>query len=820
MHRENIEAAKREVLRLIGFTDQVLAEHLAASELVRESDLSQIRHLDRTKANDWRRALATEAQKVSNLEAVIAVVGAAKSGKSTTINAIVGAEILPNRAKPMTTFPTLVRHTPNRVEPLLRFPLARQFRDLARAVRRRLEERVNEKPLREWFPDDEEFTAANQVLNGDFDRMPDVYSGHEAIRSCLEWVNDLCRLAGTSPVKEPLPDFQGPDGVKLPEIEIQFHHIGDSAESAGRLTILDSPGPNEYGQEDRLREIVREQLGQASAVMLVCDATQEKTVAATELQKLVHDFLAQLQSRLFVFVNKIDQLMSKDPRIDGIPEAYSRGILENALPAERIFPVAARNAFLANWALRELEVNGRLPDPAVVGTTRDFAGLGLGALWKETVQDSEVVRRSALAMWEDSQFDEPLRQVVLAAADNAALISLQGAAAKLFKYNTALDGFLRMRESVGTHDIVAIQEQIDGLQSDIRDVSAAQSQVLQFVAELVQEFNQFLSALYGDIVRDVEFLLGHYFKAGRLARGADIDAERATRRNTFTAWLRQTLLQLGDDLATVFRYPPQREPEPEEEPTTSFSGTLTSDREFRGAHAQAEAQKLANTVTTGIRRIFELAHTEASAQIDHASQQLAGRVRQEIEQRMTEILAKAQERLSRAFDITLEAPKIEFRTELMALTEPSTEAVSSRREAYTYYVERAGYFAAAKRWVADLFDEKWGYDEVQGARDVWTVGATAMRDRALRQLGAFEQSVRAQAEAFVRTVLLTAIDRHFDDLREYLEAFRGDLLDALADKSLDAERLQNLQEQIRRLRVTVDDLLLDSRSVAESLQAV
>jgi ribosome-binding ATPase YchF (GTP1/OBG family) len=54
------------------------------------------------------------------METVIAVVGTMKAGKSTTINAIVGKEILPNRNDPMTTLPTLIRNKHGQVEPLLR----------------------------------------------------------------------------------------------------------------------------------------------------------------------------------------------------------------------------------------------------------------------------------------------------------------------------------------------------------------------------------------------------------------------------------------------------------------------------------------------------------------------------------------------------------------------------------------------------------------------------------------------------------------------------------------------------------------------------
>ncbi|MBS9782475.1 MAG: dynamin family protein [Arcobacter sp.] len=51
----------------------------------------------------------------------MAVVGTMKAGKSTTINAIVGREILPNRNRPMTALPTLICHNSQRTEPLLSF---------------------------------------------------------------------------------------------------------------------------------------------------------------------------------------------------------------------------------------------------------------------------------------------------------------------------------------------------------------------------------------------------------------------------------------------------------------------------------------------------------------------------------------------------------------------------------------------------------------------------------------------------------------------------------------------------------------------------
>ncbi|MCV6022920.1 dynamin family protein, partial [Escherichia coli] len=64
--------------------------------------------------------LKNEQNKLANNEMVIAVVGTMKAGKSTTINAIAGTEVLPYRNRPMTALPTLIRHTKGLLKPVLR----------------------------------------------------------------------------------------------------------------------------------------------------------------------------------------------------------------------------------------------------------------------------------------------------------------------------------------------------------------------------------------------------------------------------------------------------------------------------------------------------------------------------------------------------------------------------------------------------------------------------------------------------------------------------------------------------------------------------
>ncbi len=85
---------------------------------------------DKRKALKRIEELEGEQIKTARREMVLAVVGTMKAGKSTTINAIVGQEILPNRNRPMTSVPTLIRHVPGKTEPVLHLEHIQPVRNL------------------------------------------------------------------------------------------------------------------------------------------------------------------------------------------------------------------------------------------------------------------------------------------------------------------------------------------------------------------------------------------------------------------------------------------------------------------------------------------------------------------------------------------------------------------------------------------------------------------------------------------------------------------------------------------------------------------
>ena len=91
--------------------------------------------LKREEIDQYIQVLKEAKLKLDDSKMVIAVVGTMKAGKSTTINAIVGSEVLPNRNLPMTALPTAICHTPDQIDPILNFENIQPINDLIEQIR-------------------------------------------------------------------------------------------------------------------------------------------------------------------------------------------------------------------------------------------------------------------------------------------------------------------------------------------------------------------------------------------------------------------------------------------------------------------------------------------------------------------------------------------------------------------------------------------------------------------------------------------------------------------------------------------------------------
>jgi len=101
----------------------------------------------------------------------------------------------------------------------------------------------------------------------------------------LNRLNHTVRLYSViEPFKDPLAQLKD-----VPRIQTPFLGMGNSkqAKTLGNLTIIDTPGPNEAGENLKLTAVVEEQLRRSSMVLVVLDFTQLNNEAAEAIKRQI-----------------------------------------------------------------------------------------------------------------------------------------------------------------------------------------------------------------------------------------------------------------------------------------------------------------------------------------------------------------------------------------------------------------------------------------------------------------------------------------------------------------------------------------------------
>jgi replication fork clamp-binding protein CrfC len=461
-----IEALRDEAIRLIDIELHIIRSMMQSPRLPTSSSVGEAQTIDAESAPKRVEVLEGEKTKLADLELVLAVVGTMKAGKSTTINAIIGAEVLPNRNRPMTALPTLIRHTSGQIEPRLLFKNIQPIEHLMSELRKKLKSPAN-KVLRDKCQRDSEDIAQLIALIEHDDTFQSGYQGAEEIFEFLRSLNDLVRLSSDLDVTFPFDQYTKIG--ELPVIEVEFAHLREAPQSTGRLTLLDTPGPNESGQP-HLKKMLREQLAKASAILAVLDFTQLKSDADAQVRLELLDLAKVTENRLYVLVNKFDQ---KDRNGDGyraVQNFVANNLLDGHITADNVFPVSSKLAYLANSARHALQLQGVLPDHTKHAWVADFGKEAFGSRWESRIDDRDEVIKSAEALWADALFAAPLEKVIRAAHARAAIFAVESAAAKLLDTAEVIESLLSVRNTALKKSTSELKQQIDALQKQLSDI--------------------------------------------------------------------------------------------------------------------------------------------------------------------------------------------------------------------------------------------------------------------------------------------------------------------------------------------------------------
>lgn len=425
--------------------------------------------------------LQNELRKITRLEMVLAIVGTMKAGKSTTINAIVGTEVLPNRNRPMTALPTLIRHTPGQKEPVLHFSHVGPIDALAQQLQTRLFNYDRDKLAQKIEIDRDMDSLLARIAQGDaFDKH---YLGAQPIFHCLKSLNDLVRLSKALGVDFPFSAYAAIEHI--PVIEVEFVHLAGLESNLGQLTLLDTPGPNEAGQP-HLQKMLSEQLARASAVLAVMDYTQLKSISDEEVRQAISAVGRSVP--LYALVNKFDQKDRNSDDEHQVRALISGTLMKGNITPTQIYPVSSMWGYLANRARHELQKKGRLPDPNDQPWVQDFAEAALGRRWRMAdLDDTEHIRHAADLLWQDSLFELPIRNLLHAAHANASLYALRSASHKLLNYTQSAREYLDFRYQGLTVAYEQLEQNITRLEEDMTLLRSSQARVRDEVDHEVEE---------------------------------------------------------------------------------------------------------------------------------------------------------------------------------------------------------------------------------------------------------------------------------------------------------------------------------------------
>ena len=793
MHEKNIALLCDEADRLLQLNINLLRQMVDEPDVLSDSKNENGLLFDKRKALKRIEELEGEQIKTARREMVLAVVGTMKAGKSTTINAIVGQEILPNRNRPMTSVPTLIRHVPGKTEPVLHLEHIQPVRNLLITLQEKLATPAGQQ-VAQTLQQTGDTRELLDILTDD-GWLKNEYHGEEEIFTGLASLNDLVRLAAAMGTEFPFDEYA--EVQKLPVIDVEFSHLVGMDTCQGTLTLLDTPGPNEAGQP-QMEVMMRDQLQKASAVLAVMDYTQMNSKADEEVRKELNAIADVSVGRLFVLVNKFDEKDRNGDGADAVCQKVPAMLNSDVLPASRVYPGSSRQAYLANRALHELRKNGTLPvDEAWVD---DFVREAFGRMKKDYVcKDSELVTEGATDLWEGSLIDQLITEVILSSHSRAAALAVDSAAAKLMQNAENISEYLSLRHQGLMQSIQSLQAHITSLLEDIREIADCQEQVTADVRMAMEEIDARTRELLTGVCTSLEEELNDYFRSGKRKEQQMLEEENSAQpreRNAFAFFLdifgtgnQHDRMRDFDPDSPEIKFSDRREAL---ELMTQIESTVTSLHREAEAQFRPELEKIVSGIETGFRGTAL-----------YATENIAGRINTRLE--------------DEGFTVKISFPavsqlqtRLAVKTNLSALMEERTETVTRRRRQSGLWGKICGAFGTSD----------WGWETYKEDVSRSVININTVRKEVMSLTRAYFGELQASIEQDINQPVRQEIDAFFCAFREKVEQLRNTLIQSSEDHKRDQQAQERLTRRLQALNERVPELITDSKALREELETM
>ena len=751
MHENNILKIQDETIKIITEVQKLLEN----SENLKEKHFQ---------------TLDNERKKLENLEFVISIVGTVKAGKSTTINAIVGQDILPNRSDPMTTLPTLVTHKEGQIEPSLTMPKYKVLNNFLKKVR---EELRNDKKTENaiFLKHSHGKEIVKELSKKDFE-FRNSYKNREEIFEFLKTLNDLMRLAKDLGLKPPYSEFEKID--ELPRIEVEFYYLKNMKNvHNAKLSLLDTPGPDEFGHSEELKNIFTTQLKQSSAIMLVMDYTVINNEGAgkareeiKEIQKLIE------KDHLFILANKFDERTSKDPNYEQTKQNISKSMFNETIKENNIFPLSSKWAYLVNLAKREIELNGKIDKN--LSWAEDFGDEILGRKWESKIEDNKEVEECCIEAWQDSYFEEPLNKIIIHGYSNTTFKSLSSVLHKIKGINEELLNVFKVSENSLEKNIDTLNNDISNLEKDIKNISNIQKSldediqkelenIEQNIEKQEEEFLQNAKNEIGNIYGNTNHMLMKNKKELRIK-------EQIERNKKLPNQIWERLIPSRENLNEE-----KNDSKSKNEKELEENGKLRFENESDAKSFISELnEKLAFNVKNTLEKLDEMLNNQVSIFIPNLNEK--------IEDNIGSVIEKIKERMGD--DVHIKIPNLKIDKDGNIVGNHLKDAVETKTEKLRKLKEQEGFWGSFKRAISPD-DWEWGRD----VDYVYSQYFELTKDGIDKQIDlAFEdvsKSIRKTTDDIFEHQIKHEISQSIDKLIKEIENYRCEMMDVVKKKLAD-----------------------------------
>jgi len=785
MHKKNIEKVQIETVKIITETEKIIESLIEIEKKIKPVDRDEVKTLSYTHLTEHQEMLKNEKQKLDNLEYVVAVVGTMKAGKSMTINAIVGQEILPSIEFPMTTLPTLITHKPKQEKPILTLKNIEPFQKLVQEIKEKIETSQTSEQI-------DLNSLIDKIKNSKISFL-NRYKGQEQIESFLKQINDLMRIAKDFGIEPPYNNFTNVDD--LPRIEVEFYHLSkEENSSSAKLTLLDTPGPDEFKHSTLLKEIFKNQLQRASAVMLLVDYTKMNSQSDVEVKEQVKEVADMIgKQHLFVLLNKFDQRKRSDDVEEKKAEAkrlIAEDVLKGQIDTNNIYPISAKSAFYANFGLRELDKNGKVDTS--LDWIADFGDEVLGRRWKKYINDNEEVTDACNEVWKDSFFEEPLENIISTIHSDALFLSLKSPLDKLENLLREYSNAFRTRKNAYQKELSELKNIIESLKEDINKVTEISVSIKDNIKKRIETIESKIEKESKDIINKIEVEVEKKLETNIESKKKE-EKDRKNKRHKVddNSILHQKLWDGG-----LFDFVNKKN----KFKNTDLNKLIQEGKlEYRD---KDKAQKLIDGINDLFIQILDSSSKVMEQNINENIIELSNSIDNDIKNKLGNLLTKIEQKLSEEGDsLEIDLPKLSIG---FNIDSQGTLSTSIKKETETYTSKGDGYWNGFKNWL----NSNWGIEEK--TRDIFIIEKDEIIQNIKKALENIQKSEINKLNKKFDNTIRKPIKNKLQFLTQEIEGYRAEQIEIVKKKeNNDKKSLEEELQIIKKYQKKINKL--DSR---------